>query len=272
MKLLSRYRKLALTLLLVPLLMASTRTPYSPTTSLYEEIEVAHEAKESEPGEEGQLYEFTIKNTGRGYIVKETDVTYYKSDGVRTSMRTIGGTRRFGDWTLIRPGEQFKAQYRELGDYDDFEGGSFRLKAYIGTDPYIEYSGPNTITQYEDRNWYYADGTISGTRDPYDFSYAFAVTLEYDGVEYCFLVDGLDSEGRLLFDASGDPLDVSKAKIVSVIGFEYENYHPNYAGLAMGGMLAILIPFLVLLAVGGIVALIIVLVVIKVRKKKRNQV
>ena len=267
----SPHKKLALAFWLIPFLMASTRTPYAATTSHYEEIEVTQEVKESAPEEEGQLYEFTIKNTGHGYIVRPTEVLYRKDGGIRTSMRTLGEVRRFGDGPLIRPGEQFKAQYRETGDYVDWKAHDFYLTAYIGTDPYIEYSGPNTISRYEQTNSYYADGTISGTRDSYDFSYSFAVTLDYDGMEYCFLVDHLDSEGRLLFDAEGDELDVSKASIKSVIGFEYENYHPNYAGFAFGGMLAILLPLLIFFAVGGIAAFVIVLVVIRIRRKRRAE-
>ena len=103
MKMFSPHKKLALAFWLIPFLMASTRTPYAATTSHYEEIEVTQEVKESAPEEEGQLYEFTIKNTGHGYIVRPTEVLYRKDGGIRTSMRTLGEVRRFGDGPLIRP-------------------------------------------------------------------------------------------------------------------------------------------------------------------------
>ena len=213
--------------------MASYRTPHSSTTSEYHEIDVTMEEKEAQ--QEGyRRLEFKIKNTGEGYIIQNRMVCY---PGNGEHYYLYGGSQEdfFGANLITMPGREYTFTWNTQIE-STFEDASYRVSAYIDVDHNLTYEGSKNLSKDED-GYYVIDASIRGMKDSYDYGYDFLAVLEYDGQEYCIACSEVKEGGKPRFYLSKQGFDLQKAKVKEIIGFEYEEYRPNYAGYALGGAL-----------------------------------
>lgn len=231
--------------LVMPLLMAFTREPNSPSTTEYTDLEVSVVEKPSTTDEELKVYEFTVKNTGDGYIGKNGQLYYHSESG---NDYLISGKYSdnpiFGRAHTDMMGKNKGYTVTVENNYAcDFTKGYFYSSATIDPDTTLSFAGSKSFYLGEkSRFHFYIDCEINGREN--NFAYMYVVTLDYDGVEHCISCT-TDVESKL-FVTPNDPdtFDPNKATAKDIIGFKYklpENRGIDYFGLALGGALYIAI-------------------------------
>lgn len=259
-----KQRKLSIIglLLVSPLLMGFSLEPYKPYTREYNDIDVTMTKVETD------VYEFNVKNTGDGYV--------YKNSSLHTGDLTITNNtpqdQFFTNHLLIRPGAE--ATIISNGDYSeyDFSNSEFHALALVAKDTTLTFIGSKAIAKSENSRWYYyIDCEIKGNVPNYGYYYV--VTLDYDGVEYT--VETLTDAYNKLYYYFSDPdiFDASKATVKEIVGFKHElpprEDGMDYGAFAIGGMLYILVVSLSV-QVGIFLFIVLPLIIIfrTIRKKK----
>ena len=243
------------------------KTPYS-ALSRYYDLEYTFEKKEKLPEDDYFTYEFKLTNTGKGYIPWYSNIAFDGEDSRLRYLNPVHPKELFGHTPVFLPSEEIIIEYQSTEDNLNLSKGSFFVYAYEEVDGTLGYSGTNEITKTED-GIYVIDCEVLNMKDSYYSKYYFAVTLEYDGVDYCSICL-LNDENKIRFGASED-FDVSKATVKKIEGFEEPQYHPNYAGFAIGGMLMILIPAAIILLIIAIITTVVLVLVFGLRKKDKKQ-
>ncbi len=252
----------------IPSLMAYTRTPYSCSTNDYYDIEVKTTLLESDPEKTYDLYEFTVKNTGKGYVIQGgTYACYY--DGGHVLINGESTDPLFNSALLAKGAEYTFTQSVSKEKGNIALNPSYKGTAYVEPGGNISFSGSNAISQYEGyNNLFVIDSVASGLSN--DYEYVVVVTIEYEDIEHCITCSIRGSDNKIYFSSKDGSFDYTKATIKEVIGFEVKKYNPNYAGYALGGALymgLILIGFLT----GALIFIILPAIIIpKIIRKKRN--
>ena len=248
--------------MLSPYLMAASR--YSPTSEYYN-LSFTVEEITPENYEYGRLYEFTITNTGEGYITYHEPLSFRANGYDHVYMRPINDKESiFMNPLLIMPNEQFKTTHSTTSEYTDFNSGSFSTYAYVNEE--FHFDGPVNIIEAEEKNIYLIDYEMPNLGSLRDNQYSFAVTINYDNQKYCLLCE-LGQDDKICFYTEGG-FDLSKAEIVGFKRFRCDVYNgPNYAGLAIGGMLY----FLIQIAIGGFILFNLIFIPILIHKIIRKR-
>lgn len=250
---------------LLPFLSAFTRMEHSPYTNEYDDIEV--NVNQLEP----ELYEFKVKNIGEGYIKYYPALHSEEVDIPNNSPEDTIFTYKL----LAKPNDE--VTFTASGDYSqyDFSNIKFYTTALVDVDKSVSFVGSKKVYQNEKSRWYfYIDCDIEGTS--YDYWYSYVVTLEYDGVIYSVdTLTGLFDTNRKLYFYFSEPevFDPSKTEVKEIVAFRYDppprEKGIDYAGLALGGALYILVCYFLptALIVAAVIATIII--VTRIIKKKR---
>lgn len=121
-------KKLSILSLLIisPSLMAA----YSRYTSLDQYYDLSFTVECLGELDEGyKTYEFTIKNTGKGYI-PYYEAFKYKASGFGSTSMNYQDDHLFGYSGLIAPNKEFIITYKTNSEFTQFEEGSFSTYAY----------------------------------------------------------------------------------------------------------------------------------------------
>ena len=245
--------------IIAPFLMAVT--PYAETTNEYTGAEITVDNVREDLEKEGySFYDLTIKNIGRGYIVSvkyDEKGKNYENIRIKDELSPL----YFND-AVLEPGGTYNIENFHYNGEKDLEKALFKITAY---DNYYENLNLNDveIIKEEDKEDIYVI-SCGAPKNDYDYGYNFMITMEYEGNVHCFDLNG-NQEGRLSFRAK-EGFDKEKAKITKIDVFRYENYHTNYGGLILGGMLCVVLP------VFAIAILIVIFCVVyhKINKKKEQ--
>ena len=221
---------------LCPFLMAFTREPYSPNTLEYTDIEVVVNESPSPTSEDNKLYEFTVTNTGDGYINKYGQLDYHFASGDTMPIyEPYAKDPVFHTSVMVKKNNSLTIKMDDLSTYD-FTTGYFTMAALIEPNTSMRFNGPKTIyTTDESRFYCYIDCEIVG-KEP-DYSYVYLVTLDYDGTEYC-LQCSTDAKGRIYFMPQDmDTFKVDKVTIKDIVGYKYERQPIDERGIDYGAFI-----------------------------------
>ncbi|MBO4540593.1 MAG: hypothetical protein J5736_01265 [Bacilli bacterium] len=248
-------------LLAIPCLISAKRDHYSPYTSEYRDFHISVEQKAVLPEEGMATYEFTLENTGTGFI----SILRYEKERLFDGVFVESPFR--GSPELMKPGRG----YRWEMDFaiTEFDAGNFIATALIDSNSF-DLPADTAIRKIEGTDYYSVDFTIPGMEDTYTYSYEFALTLEYEGIERC-LRSGINEEKNPVFSIRNENFDVTKAVVKSLDVFEYENYHTNYFGYAMGGALYILLQMAGVFLIASVVVAVLIVTIVIIKKKKRRK-
>ena len=254
---------ISLSLLLIsPFLIAASRTPYAPTTSDYSDMEVIATEKETDPEKSYQLYDFTIKNTGNGYIVQGGQYKCHSVYG--NSFMHPDSNDEFFHSAVIAPGKEFTFT-ESLPKEVNVNDADFYATAYIEGDR-VPFNGFSQA----DEHHYVIDANVSLKHD--HVLYDYIIVLEYDGVEHAFVSKATNADCKVTFYTKTTDFDASKAVLKDLIEFRYEEYSPNYAGYALGGAIYMGLIFVGVLA-GSFVFIILPAIIIPkaIKRSKRKK-
>lgn len=217
-----------------PFLMANTTEPPeppSPKASLYNDYSLSVIKNEEIDGRIN--YSFNITNTGDKYMVASN---FALKTGANKSDIIISPSLKLpfssGVYPLVGPKQTYSFDYNLPIDSYDFEN-NFYAYAYtvdegieinpenFKIDPItVSYNGADNL-EFEN---YYVGMSYSASKYPDDvpISFSCAVTMEYRGIEYCFLFNDAFSSGLIFNVAVNEPFVVEDVKITNVCAIRNE--------------------------------------------------
>lgn len=253
--------------MLAPVLMSALPPEYRSQITDYTDIDISIVKRTDTPSGEPSVFDFTVKNTGRYYVVEETGLWWTGDGNGGMGLGRYSKSAEYGGETLIRSGEAFSFVFSTSRETIDFDRGVMTATAYFNLAGGLTYTGTKAISLSQD-GIYVVDCVVSGMKDRNDYEYSFALVMDYQGSEHCFTCS-LRDDNKLYFKVQKEGFAPEEASIIEVIAFQNQIYRTNYAGLAMGGMLYAAIPWLITIVVSVGIG-IVVGVVVHSRKKKRT--
>ena len=246
-----------------PLLMAVSR--YSETNNEYSQIEIAVDnVKEDPDGEDTSLYDLTIKNTGKGYI---RCIEYSEGGRRSTTFYMEDETSPITASPLLKAYSECKYENFRWYTDEEFPKGSFTATAYDNYYAHIDVNNVSIIKGEEEHIFLIQ---CDSPKNDYDYGYNFIITMEYEGVEHCFVLSGTNEGGNLTIIGK-EGFDESKAKITDFDVYRYEFYHTNYVGFALGGALYALLTYVLPVVIVAVIVVVVLIIVTRIIKNKSKQ-